>query len=67
MKVTTFRVPQFSAKRITVVCVDGEPICTVRGNETLSKIISRLNGYDVSSGDKRIDKVIDKKMRTEGE
>lgn len=65
MIITTFRVPQFSAKRITVVCVDGEPICTVRGNETLSKIISRLNGYNVSSGDNRIDKLIDKKLKGE--
>lgn len=59
MTITTYRVPQLMSKRITVLCVDGRPICTVRGKEALAKMITRLNGYDVSCGDGRIDKVID--------
>lgn len=59
MTITTYRVPQLMSKRITVLCVNDRPICTVRGREALARMIARLNGYDVSCGDGRIDKIID--------
>ena len=60
MIIETYRVKQYSSKPVTVVIVDKKPICTVRGKQTLSKIISRLSGYDIPLSDKKIEREIDK-------
>lgn len=54
------------SKMITVVCVDGIPICTVRGKKSCADIVAKLQGYDVKVIDGRIDKLIEQ-MRKEVE
>lgn len=65
MKVTTYRVPQLMSKRITVICVDGIPICTVRGKKSCSDIIAKLQGYEITIIDGRIDKLIEQMQKGE--
>lgn len=55
--IKVYRVPQFMSKRVNVICVDGIPFCTVRGEKTTSDIIAKLSGYDVNICDGRIDKL----------
>lgn len=57
MKIEVYRVPQLMSKMISVVCVNGVPFCTVRGKKATSDIIAKLNGYDVTICDGRIDKL----------
>lgn len=59
MKIETFRVRQYSSKKVTVICVDGKPFCTARGNSTIAKIIGRLNGYNTDLTDKALESDID--------
>ena len=59
-KVTVYRVPQYMSKKVNVICVDGVPVCTARGNETTSDIVSKLSGYDVMINDGRINKLGEK-------
>lgn len=63
MKVTTYRVPQLMSKMITVVCVDGIPICTVRGKKSCADIVAKLQGYDVKVIDGRIDRLIEQMQK----
>lgn len=63
MKVTTYRVPQLMSKMITVVCVDGIPICTVRGKKACADIVAKLQGYDVKVIDGRIDRLIEQMQK----
>lgn len=58
MNIEVFKVPQFSGKKLNVICVDGIPICTVRGKKNTSNIIAKLSGYDIEVNDGRIDKII---------
>ena len=60
MKITTYRIRQFSSKPITVVCVNDIPICAARGKRTISEIVTYLNGYDVTLKDKAIQRLLDK-------
>ena len=55
--VKIYRVPQFMSKRVNVICVDGVPVCTVRGKKSTSDIIAKLSGYDVNICDGRINKI----------
>lgn len=63
MNITTYRVPQLMSKRITVICVDGIPICAVRGKKSCSDIIAKLQGYEVTVIDGRIDKLIEQMQK----
>jgi len=45
-KITVHRVPQYMSKNVNIICVDGIPVCTARGNETTSKIVAKLSGYN---------------------
>ncbi len=56
MRITTTRVKQYSSKPVTVVCADGQPICTVRGMRSLSDIMSYIQGYDVTLKDGKIER-----------
>lgn len=56
-KVTVHRVPQYMNKNVNVICVDGIPVCTARGNRTTSAIVAKLSGYDVNIKDGRINKL----------
>lgn len=58
-KINVYRVPQYSAKRVNVICVDDVPVCTCRGKLTTSKIIARLSGQDSQLNDERLAKIID--------
>lgn len=58
-EIKVYRVPQYMSKRVNVICVDGVPICTVRGKKTTNDIVAGLSGYDVEVGDGRISKLID--------
>jgi len=61
MKIDTYRVKQYNSTSKTVVCIDGKPICIVKGcGKTLSNIISYIQGYDVKISDEKIKKIIDK-------
>ena len=59
MKIETFRVRQYSSKKVTVICVDGKPFCTARGKNTIAKIVQRLNGFDANLADKTLENEID--------
>ena len=59
-KVTVYRVPQYMSKKVNVICIDGVPVCTARGNKTTSDIVSKLSGYDVMINDGRINKLGEK-------
>lgn len=59
MNITTYRVKQYSSRNVTVICVDGKPFCTARGNNTIANIIGRLNGYDTPLSDERLKREID--------
>ena len=65
MNIKVYRVPQFSAKRVNVICVNDVPLCTVRGRKTTSDIITKLNGYDVDIKDGRIDRLIEQRLKGE--
>lgn len=60
MKIETYRVRQYSSRKVTVICVDGKPFCTARGNNSIAKIIQRLNGMDADLNDKALESEIDK-------
>ena len=55
--ITIHRVPQYMSKNVNVICVDGIPVCTARGNKTTSNIVAKLSGYDVEIKDGRINKL----------
>ena len=57
-EIKIYRVPQYMSKRVNVICVDGIPVCTVRGKKTTSDIVTKLSGYDVEINDGRISKII---------
>lgn len=59
MNIETYRVKQYNSKPVTVVMVDGVPICTVRGKRRLSNILSYLQGYDVEIADGKIRKKLE--------
>ena len=58
-EIKVYRVPQYMSKRVNVICVDGVPVCTVRGKKITNDIVAGLSGYDVEVGDGRISKLID--------
>lgn len=60
MNITTYRVKQYSSRNVTVICVDGKPFCTARGELAIAKIIQRLNGFDVTLSDMKVQNEIDK-------
>lgn len=59
MKIETFRVRQYSSRKVTVICVDGKPFCTARGKNCIAKIIQRLNGFNADLNDKALEAEID--------
>lgn len=63
MNIKVYRVPQFSAKCVNVICVDDVPLCTVRGRKNTNAIITKLNGYDANITDGRIDRLIKQKLK----
>ena len=67
MNIQTYRVKQYNSKPTTIICVDGEPIVSVRGKKEISKIVSYLSGYDVVISDgfvkRALDKCLEKKKR----
>lgn len=67
MKIEIFRVRQYSSKKVSVICVDGKPFCTARGNNTITKIIGRLNGYNTDLTDKALERDIDNYLEIEKE
>lgn len=60
MNITTYRVKQYSSKSVTVICVDGKPFCTARGQNSIAHIIGRLNGLDTPLKDEKLKRDIDK-------
>lgn len=63
MNIKVYRVLQFSAKCVNVICVDDVPLCTVRGRKNTNAIITKLNGYDANITDGRIDRLIKQKLK----
>ena len=63
MNIKVYRVPQFSARCMHVICVDDVPLCTVGGQKSTNAIIAKLNGYDIDITDERIDKLIKQKLK----
>lgn len=59
MRIETYRVRQYSSKKVTVICVDGKPFCTARGKNCIAKIIQRLNGFNADLNDKALEAEID--------
>lgn len=60
INITVFRIPLLMAKRITVICVNGIPICAARGKRGTSEIITKLSRYDCEIKDGRINRLIEK-------
>lgn len=61
MNITTKRVKQYNSTTKTVIMVNGDPVCIVRGcGKTVSNIIAYLNGYDVLISDNAVKKALDK-------
>lgn len=58
MNIKVIRIPQYMSKKVNVIIVDGQPLCTCRGNYTTQLIIAKLQGYDVDVKDGRINKLI---------
>ena len=58
MDIKVIRIPQYMSKKVNVIIVDGQPLCTCRGNYTTQLIIAKLQGYDVDVKDGRINKLI---------
>lgn len=67
MRVDTYRVKQYNSTSKTVVCIDGQPICIVKGKKTLSNILAYIQGYEVEVKDGKIKKIIDKYKESEVE
>ncbi len=65
MDIKVYRVPQFSARRVNVICVNGIPLCTTVGQKSTNAIITKLNGYDIDIIDGRIDRLIKQKLKEE--
>ncbi len=65
MEIKVVRVPQFMSKNVNVIMVDGNPLCTCRGNRTTQSIVAKLQGYDVEIKDGRILKLIEKENKNE--
>ena len=59
VEISVTRVKQYSSKPVNVISVDGKPVCTCRGKESTSKIVARLQGYDIPLGDIKFQKYID--------
>ena len=55
--IKVYKVPQYMSKKVNVICVDGIPVCTARGSETISDIVAKLSGYDIDIKDGRINKL----------
>ena len=60
MKIDIIRIPQYSSKKVNLIIVDGQPLCTCRGNFATQTIMAKLQGYDVKMNDGRIEKMIEK-------
>lgn len=58
MDIKVIRIPQYMSKKVNVIIVNGQPLCTCRGNYTTQLIIAKLQGYDVDVKDERINKLI---------
>lgn len=58
MNINVIRVPQYMSKKVNVIMVDGQPLCTCRGNYTTQLVIAKLQGYDVDVKDGKINKLI---------
>lgn len=41
-----------------MICVDGVPVCTARGNKTTGDIVAKLSGYDIEIKDGRINLLV---------
>lgn len=60
MDIKIIKVPQFMSKKVNVICVNGTPICTARGGKTTSDIIAKLQGYEITVKDGRLNRLIEK-------
>lgn len=63
MKITVEKIKQYNSTTKRVICVDGKPICIVKGPKRESAIISYLSGYNALISDlsikRKLDRVID--------
>lgn len=62
MNIQIVKIPLYNSKRISIIMVDGKPICACRGKQTTAKIITGLQGYPVELHDGRIMREINKKV-----
>lgn len=58
--VSTIKIKEYNSSWKHIICVDGKPICIVRGNKTLSKCISYLLNGEPVLNDGKIMKILDK-------
>lgn len=63
MEIRTYKVKQYNSTSKTVVFIDGQPICIVKGKKTLSNILAYIQGYEVEIKDGKIKKSIDKVIK----
>ena len=57
-EIKVYKVPQYMSKNVNVICVDGVPVCTVRGNKITSDIVAKLSGYDIEIKDGKINRLV---------
>lgn len=60
MKIKTFKVKQYNSTIKTVVMVNDEPVCICGSGQTLSTILSYLQGYSEVITDGKVKKRLDK-------
>ena len=60
MKINIIKVKEYNAPRKNIICVNGKPVCIVRGVNTLNKCISYLLNGEPDLADGRIKKILDK-------
>ena len=63
MEVKTYKVKQYNSTNKTVVMIDDEPVCIVKGKKTLSNILAYIQGYEVEIKDGKVKKSIDKAIK----
>lgn len=63
MKIKTYKVKQYNSTNKTVVMIDDEPVCIVKGKKTLSNILAYIQGYEVEIKDGKVKKSIDKAIK----
>ena len=65
MEIKTYKVKEYNSTKKTVVIINDEPVCIIKGKKTLATILAYAQGYQVEIKDGKIKKAIDKAIEEE--